>query len=134
MLNKVTLIGNLGSDPEIRMTKAGKEIANFSLATTQHWKDKSTGDRMAKTEWHKVSVLSEGLAKIVKAYTKKGSRVYVEGELETSSWEDKNGVKKYTTQVLVKGFGGEIKLLDTKDKVTDNPERQPEMIDDEIPF
>lgn len=112
-LNKVQLIGNLGTDPEIRSTQNGKEIANLSVATTESWKDKQ-GNRQDKTEWHKVVVFSEGLVKVIKSYLKKGSKVYVEGALQTRKWQDKDGKDKYTTEIVLSGFNGTITMLDSK--------------------
>ena len=112
-VNKVILIGNLGKDPEIRTTQAGKEIASLSIATSERWKDKS-GEYQEKTEWHKVSVFSEPLAKMIKNYVKKGSSIYIEGQLETRKWVNKEGQDQYTTEVVVKGFSGSIQLLDAK--------------------
>ncbi len=100
-LNKVTLIGFVGQDPEIRATQYGREIASFSLATTESWKDKSSGERKEKTEWHKIVVFSQGLTGIIKNYVKKGSKLYIEGSLVTRKWTDKNGVEKYTTEIVL---------------------------------
>lgn len=113
-VNKVILVGNLGADPEIRTTQDGRKIANFSLATSESWKDKNTGERKSKSEWHRVAVFSEGLVKIVESYVKKGSKIYVEGKLQTRKWTDNNGVEKYSTEVVLQGFNATITLLDSK--------------------
>jgi len=113
-LCKVQLIGNLGKDPEIRATQDGREIANLSIATSERWKDKTTGERKEKTEWHRVVVFSEGLANVIKNYTKKGSKIYIEGKLQTSKWTDKDGIERYTTEIVIQGYGGTILLLDSK--------------------
>lgn len=112
-LNKVTLIGNLGQDPEIRSTKDGKEIASFSLATTENWKDKS-GEGQSKTEWHRCVVFSQGLVGIIKNYVKKGSKLYIEGALQTRKWTDKNGVEKYTTEIVLQNYNSNLQMLDSK--------------------
>lgn len=111
-VNKVILIGNLGADPEIRHTQDGRPIANLSIATSDSWRDKSTGERKEKTEWHRVVIFSEGLAKIVEQYLKKGSKVYIEGQLQTRKWQDQSGNDKYTTEVVISGFNGTLTMLD----------------------
>ena len=111
-VNKVILIGNLGKDPEIRQTKDGKSIANLSVATSESWKDRNTGERREKTEWHRVVVFSEGLARIAEQYLKKGSKVYVEGQLQTRKWQDQSGQDRYSTEVVLQGFGGTLTMLD----------------------
>ena len=116
-LNKVTLIGNLGKDPEIRSFQNGGRVANFSIATSESWQDKKSGDRMEKTEWHRVSILSDGLVGVAEKYLKKGSKVYLEGKLETREWTDKDDVKRYTTEVVLRPYSGELILLDRKDDV-----------------
>lgn len=110
-LNRVTLIGNVGNTPEIRSTQDGREIANFSLATSQSWKDNATGERKEKTEWHRVVVFSEGLVGIVKQYVKKGSKLCVEGQLQTRKWTDQAGNEKYSTEVVLAAFGGTLVML-----------------------
>ncbi len=112
-VNKVILIGNLGNDPEIRSMQSGNRVANLSIATGESWKDKATGERREKTEWHRVVVFNEGLITIIERYLKKGSKVYLEGQLETRSWEQ-DGVKKYTTEVVLKNFNGVLTMLDSK--------------------
>lgn len=111
-VNKVILIGNLGSDPEIRRTQDGRPIANLSLATAESWRDKATGERKEKTEWHRVVVFNEGLCKIAEQYLKKGSKVYVEGQLQTRKWQDKDGKDKYSTEVVLQNFGATLTMLD----------------------
>jgi len=111
-LNKVVLIGNLGKDPEIRTTSDGRELANFTLATSETWKDKVTGERKEKTEWHKVVVFSGGLVGVIKSYVKKGSKIYLEGQLQTRKWVDASGAEKYTTEVVLQGFNSSLILLD----------------------
>jgi len=144
-LNKVCLIGNLGKDPEIRLTKDGKEIASFSLATTESWKDKQTGEKKDKTEWHRIVVFSQGLVGIVKNYVKKGSKLYVEGQLKTREWTDKDGIKKYTTEIVLQGFNSNLQMLDGKNNNAPQDQLNKDMnkveeafdnqeLDDEIPF
>ncbi len=112
-INKVILVGNVGSDPEIRNTNDGREIASFSLATSESWKDKATGEKKDKTEWHRLVVFSQGLVGIVKSYVKKGSKLYVEGQLQTRKWTDNNGVEKYTTEVVLQNFNSTLQILDS---------------------
>lgn len=112
-LNKVQLIGNLGADPEIRTMSSGDKVANFSVATSESWKDKETGEKKERTEWHRVVVWNQGLVKVIEAYLNKGSKVYIEGQLETRSWEQ-DGVTKYTTEVVLRNFKGELGMLDSK--------------------
>lgn len=116
MLNKVTLIGNLGQDPEIRQASDGREIANFSLATTERWKDKNTGERREKTEWHRIVIFSQGLVSVVKNYVKKGSKLYIEGQLQTRKWTDNNGVDRYITEVVLQNFNSNLQLLSKVEK------------------
>lgn len=111
-VNKVILIGNLGQDPEIRSFGNGGQVANFSLATSENWKDKSTGERREKTEWHRVAVFGDGLVRVVQNYVKKGSKLYIEGKLETRKWQDKDGNDRYTTEVRVSGPGSTLTMLD----------------------
>lgn len=112
-VNKVILVGNLGRDPEIRSFQNGGRVASFSLATSENWKDKATGEKKERTEWHRVSVLNDKLVEVVERYIKKGSKLYVEGQLETRKYTDKDGVEKYTTEVVLRPFRGEITMLDT---------------------
>ncbi|HJD60825.1 MAG TPA: single-stranded DNA-binding protein [Rickettsia endosymbiont of Columbicola hoogstraali] len=146
-LNKVTLIGNLGRDPEIRTTGEGKEIANLSLATTDIWKDRVTGEKKEKTEWHRVVIFNEGLVSVVKSYVKKGSKLYIEGSLQTRKWNDSSGVEKYTTEIVLQNFNSQLILLDSKNSTSSNlkdsgyseykhskPSFDHSDLDDEIPF
>ena len=110
-LNKVQLIGNLGRDPEVRHTQDGKPIVNLSVATSESWKDRNTGERKERSEWHRVVIFNEGLAKIAEQYLKKGSTVYIEGQLQTRKWTDKDGVEKYSTEVIVQGFNSSLKMV-----------------------
>lgn len=111
-LNKVMLIGNLGADPEIRSFQNGGRVANLRIATSENWKDKSTGERREKTEWHTVAIFSEGLVNVVERYLKKGSKVFVEGKLQTRKWQDQNGQDRYSTEVVIQGLGGTLTMLD----------------------
>jgi single-strand DNA-binding protein len=160
-VNKVILVGNLGKDPEIRRTQDGRPIANLSIATSESWRDKNTGERKEKTEWHRVVIFSEGLAKIAEQYLKKGSKVYVEGQLQTRKYTDKDGNEKYSTEVVLQGFNSALTMLDGRSggaggggsefesggdfgsSGASAPRRQPAMaggggkrgdMDDEIPF
>ena len=111
-VNKVILVGNLGADPEIRYTQAGKKIANLSLATSESWKDRQSGERREKTEWHRVVIFNEGLANITEQYLKKGSKVYIEGQLQTRKWQGNDGQDRYTTEVVLQGFNSGLTMLD----------------------
>jgi single-strand DNA-binding protein len=154
-VNKVILLGNLGKDPEIRSTQQGSEIANLTIATSESWKDKSTGERKEKTEWHRVVIFSPGLVTIAKQYLKKGSKVYIEGGLQTRKWTDQAGVEKYSTEVVLTQFNSTLTLLDSRNSGessggysnNNNSYSQPsqsapaareefavEELDDEIPF
>lgn len=141
-INKVILVGNVGRDPEIRTTQDGKEIASVTLATSESWKDKVSGERKEKTEWHRISVFSDGLVNIIKNYVKKGSKLYVEGTLQTRKWVDNSGVERYTTEVVLQGFSAVLLMLD-RSHGGDNGSHSTsggastfhaEEIDDEIPF
>ena len=147
-LNKVQLIGNVGKDPEIRSTQDGREIANFSMATNQTWKNKD-GTKGEKVEYHRIVVFSQGLVGIIKNYVKKGSKLYIEGQLQTRKWTDKDGVEKYTTEVVLQNYNSTLQMLDSKgkdsnensndEKMTpeyiDNLDRKnSEELDDDIPF
>lgn len=118
-VNKVTLIGNLGNDPEIRSMQSGDELCNLSIATSDSWKDKNTGEKREKTEWHRVVIFSPGLVNVCKNYLKKGAKVYLEGALQTRSWEQ-DGVKKYTTEVVLKGFDSKLVMLDGRSGGSDS--------------
>lgn len=153
-INKVILIGNLGADPEIRSTQDGRELANLNIATTESWKDKNSGEKRDKTEWHRVVIFSPGLVSVAKSYLKKGSKVYLEGALQTRKWQDQNGQDKYTTEVVLQGFGSSLVMLDGRsggnapqadsgysnnNYASNNPQAQKqdfavEELDDEIPF
>jgi single-strand DNA-binding protein len=111
-VNKVILVGNLGKDPEIRRTQDGRPIANLSVATSENWRDKATGERKEKTEWHRVVIFNEGLCKVAEQYLKKGAKVYVEGQLQTRKWTDQAGVEKYSTEVVLQGFNSTLTMLD----------------------
>ncbi|MDE2028952.1 MAG: single-stranded DNA-binding protein [Alphaproteobacteria bacterium] len=113
-VNKVILVGNLGRDPEIRAFQNGGRVANFSIATSESWKDKQTGEKKEKTEWHRISVLNENLVGVVERFLKKGSKVYVEGQLETRKWTNKDGQEQYTTEVVLRPYRGELTMLDGK--------------------
>ncbi|SSC73443.1 unnamed protein product [Ciceribacter sp. T2.26MG-112.2] len=110
-VNKVILIGNLGADPEIRRTQDGRPIANLRIATSESWRDKNTGERKEKTEWHTVVIFNEGLCKVAEQYLKKGSTVYVEGALQTRKWQDQSGQDRYSTEVVLQGFNGNLTML-----------------------
>ena len=111
-VNKVILVGNVGKDPEIRRTQDGRPIANLSLATSETWRDKATGERKERTEWHRVVIFSEPLCKVVEQYVKKGSKLYIEGALQTRKWTDQSGAEKYSTEVVLQGFSGTLTMLD----------------------
>ena len=141
MLNEVTLIGNVGQDPDIRKTQSGDSIANLSIATSESWKDKNTGERKEKTEWHRVVIFGK-TAEIVEKYVTKGSKLYIKGALQTRKWTDKEGVEKYSTEVVVQGFSGTMKMLDSKttqanpapQSASNTPALPQPQLDDEIPF
>ena len=138
-VNKVILVGNLGRDPEVRNFANGGKVVNLRIATSETWKDKATGERKEKTEWHSVAIFNEQLAKVAEAYLRKGSTVYVEGQLETRKWQDQSGADKYSTEVVVKAFKGELTLLggkpdgDRDDGYSPPQGRGPDLGDD-IPF
>ena len=141
-INKVIIIGNLGQDPEIRKTQDGREIANFSLATSEKWFDKSTGEKKEKTEWHKISVFSQGLVDIIKQYVKKGSKLYIEGALQTRKWKDGNGIEKYSTEIVLQNYNSTLQILSGVEKEINKHSiekgngyaPQAEDFNDEIPF
>lgn len=114
-VNKVILVGNLGKDPESRTFQNGGEVVNFSVATSESWKDRNSGERKEKTEWHNVSIFSEGLARVAKSYLRKGSKVYLEGQLETRKWQDQSGNDRYSTDVVLRNFNSAMVLLDSRD-------------------
>ncbi len=145
-LNKVLLIGRLGADPEIKQMVNGKNVARLSLATSQSWKDKSTGEKKEKTEWHRVVVFNEGLVNVVQQYLKKGSQVYIEGQLSTRKWKDeKTGTDKYSTEILIQGYSSSLTMLggpgqsggassQENKKIDSNNDIAQNDLDDEIPF
>lgn len=152
-VNKVILVGNLGKDPDIRHTQDGRAVANLSIATSETWKDKATGERKEKTEWHRVTIFNESLAKVAEQYLKKGSTVYIEGQLQTRKYTDKDGVEKYTTEIVLQNYGGTLTMLGGKPEKddgndysrsefatnarqsTDAPARQQiRNLDDDVPF
>jgi len=148
-LNKVLLIGRLGADPEIKQMVNGKSVARFSLATSNTWKDKNTGEKKEKTEWHRVVIFNEGLVKVVQQYVKKGAQVYVEGQLTTRKWKDeKAGIDKYSTEIVLQGFNSSFKILSNKGNQIENLQEDTgeksslpkddnipsNDLDDEIPF
>jgi len=148
-LNKVLLIGRLGADPEIKQMVNGKSVARLSVATSNTWKDKNTGEKKEKTEWHRVVIFSEGLVKVVQQYVKKGAQVYLEGQLTTRKWKDeKAGIDRYSTEVVLQGFNSSFKILSSKsnqiENIQDNTSEKSSLpndeivpsndLDDEIPF
>ena len=145
-LNKVLLIGRLGADPEVKQMVNGKNIARFSVATSQNWKDKNTGEKKEKTEWHKVVVFNEGLVNVVQQYLKKGSQVYIEGQLNTRKWKDEqSGVDKYSTEVVIQGYNSSLTMLgsanhssissqENNKKIEDTSQIPQNDLDDDIPF
>jgi single-strand DNA-binding protein len=143
-VNKVILVGNLGRDPEVRRMTSGEPIVNLSVATSESWRDKNSGERKEKTEWHRVVIFNENLAKVAEQYLRKGSKVYLEGQLATRKWTDKDGQEKYSTEVVLNRFRGELVMLDSRGEgggaarvsgASDTPASfdRSEM-DDEIPF
>jgi single-strand DNA-binding protein len=145
-VNKAIVIGNLGGDPEVTTTQGGKQMARFSVATSETWKDATSGERKERTQWHRVVIFNEGLAKVAGQYLKKGSKVYVEGQMETRDWIDQAGVQRYVTEVIVRSFGHGITLLDkasgggvpanngqAEDSSRPGPRTQRDL-DDDIPF
>ena len=148
-LNKVLLIGRLGADPEIKQMVNGKSVARLSLATSQSWKDKNTGERKEKTEWHRVVIFNEGLVNVVQQYLKKGAQVYIEGQIQTTKYTDNNGQEKYSTQVILQGYNSTLTMLgnsNSSNKIDDSSMNQDSSslpsdnnisskdLDDEVPF
>ena len=145
-LNKVLLIGRLGADPEIKQMVNGKNVARLSLATSQTWKDKSTGEKKEKTEWHRIVVFNEGLVNVIQQYLKKGAQIYVEGQLSTRKWKDENsGQDKYSTEILIQGYNSSLTMLgggnqnniqsqETKQSFEENNVSNQNDLDDDIPF
>lgn len=113
-VNKVILVGNVGKDPEIRRTQDGRPIANLRIATSESWRDKNTGERREKTEWHSVVVFNENLCKVIEQYVKKGAKLYIEGQLQTRKWQDQQGQDRYSTEVVLQGFNGQLTMLDAR--------------------
>jgi len=113
-LNRVMLIGNLGQDPDVRTMQNGGRVCNLSIATSESWKDRNTGERREKTEWHRVVIFNDGLVGVVENYLRKGSKVFVEGQLETRKWQDQNGQDRYTTEVVLKNYSGSLTMLDSR--------------------
>lgn len=111
-VNKVILVGNLGNEPEVRNLPSGGKVVNLSVATSESWRDRNSGERKERTEWHRVVIFSEGLAKVAEQYLHKGSKVYIEGQLQTRKWQDQNGVDKYSTEVVLQGFNSNLTMLD----------------------
>ena len=146
-VNKVTLVGNLGRDPEVRRLPSGEPVVNLSVATSESWRDKASGERKEKTEWHRVVIFNENIAKVAEQYLKKGSKIYLEGQLQTRKYTDKDGTEKYSTEVVLQRFRGELVMLDGRSGDGDRAERpamagagegsrsfQRADLDDEIPF
>lgn len=127
-VNKIILVGNLGADPEIRRTQDGKAIANLRVATTESWRNKSSGERQERTEWHRVVIFNDGLCKVAEQYLRKGAKVYLEGQLQTRTWQDQSGQDRYSTEVVIQGFGGNLTMLDGR---SDEGGEQRNIIDDE---
>jgi single-strand DNA-binding protein len=115
-LNRATLIGNLGQDPEVRRTNDGRPVVNLSLATSESWTDKRTGERREKTEWHRIVIFNEGLCEIAEKYLKKGAKVFIEGAIQTRKWTDKDNIERYSTEIVLQAFGGQIKMLDRAER------------------
>ena len=143
-VNKVILVGNLGKDPEVRRMTSGDPVVNLSIATSETWRDKASGERKEKTEWHRVVIFNKNLADVAEKYLKKGAKVYVEGQLQTRKWTDKDGAEKYSTEVVLQNFRGELTMLDGKGDgsggggrsgASESPASfQRDEMDDEIPF
>jgi single-strand DNA-binding protein len=147
-LNKVLLIGRLGADPEIKQTQGGKSFASLSLATSENWKDKNSGEKKEKTEWHRVVIFNEGLVNVVKQYLKKGAQIYVEGQLTTNKYTDNNGQEKYSTQIVLQGYNSTLKMLggatgspqggvdqsSASSSLPSDDMSSPADLDDEVPF
>jgi single-strand DNA-binding protein len=115
-LNRVMLIGNLGKDPDVRRMQSGDSVVSFTLATSESWRDKNSGERKSKTEWHNVVIFNEGIAKVAEQYLKKGARVYIEGQLHTRKWQDQGGNDRYSTEIVLQKFNGLLVMLGDKDK------------------
>lgn len=146
-LNKVTLIGNLGADPEVKSLASGAKVVNFRVATSETWRDKASGEKKERTEWHSIVIWSEGLAKVAEQYLRKGSKVYLEGQLQTRKWQDKDGHDRYSTEIVLNGFGASLIMLDGRDASGGGQSTSPSQAsqssaarpgaalpDDEVPF
>ncbi len=146
-VNKAILVGNLGADPEIRRMQNGDAVCNLRVATSEAWRDKQTGERKEKTEWHSVVIFNEGLAKVAEQFLRKGSKVYIEGQIQTRKWQDKDGNDRYSTEIVLSKFKGELNILEfgrddsakgeRREKKQDEPKRDSkpaDLIDDDIPF
>ena len=142
-VNKVILVGNLGKDPEVRRMTSGDPVVNLSIATSESWRDKASGEKKEKTEWHRVVIFNKNLADVAEKYLKKGAKVYVEGQLQTRKWTDKDGAEKYSTEVVLQNFRGELTMLDGRNGGEGGGSRgageapasfQRDELDDEIPF
>jgi single-strand DNA-binding protein len=142
-VNKVILVGNLGKDPEVRRMTSGDPVVNLSVATSESWRDKASGERKEKTDWHRVVIFNKNLAEVAEKYLRKGSKVYVEGQLQTRKWTDKDGAEKYSTEVVLQNFRGELTMLDGRNGGEGGGSRgageapasfQRDELDDEIPF
>lgn len=151
-VNKVIVVGNLGADPEIRRTQDGRPIANLRIATSETWRDKASGERRERTEWHRVVIFNEGLCRVAEQYLKKGSKVYVEGALQTRKWQDQSGQDRYSTEIVLQGFNSVLTMLDGPNRGQSNDDggeedrsdfasqypaptrKRPSDLDDEIPF
>jgi len=125
-VNKVILIGNLGRDPEVKTMNNGGQVVNLSLATSETWKDKTTGERKEKTEWHRVVIFNENLCKVAQNYLKKGSKVYLEGQLQTRKWQDQSGADKYSTEIVLQNYRGELTMLDSKEVKSEPQDEDPQ--------
>lgn len=132
-VNKVILVGNLGSDPDIRSMQSGKKVCNLSIATSEAWKDRTSGQRKERTEWHRVVIFNEALVGICERFLRKGAKVYLEGQLETRKWTDQNGVEKYATEVVMRPYTGTLTMLDSAN-TAQQPAQQVDDLEDEIPF
>lgn len=141
-VNKVILVGNLGKDPEVRRLQNGNAVVNLTIATSESWRDKASGERKEKTEWHRVVIFSEGIAKVAEQYLKKGAKVYLEGALQTRKWTDQAGVEKYSTEIVLQGFNSTLTMLDSGSGGAGAAPAKPKPvgagpmadIDDDIPF
>ena len=132
-INKVIIVGNVGQDPEVRHMSNGDAVVNLSIATSESWRDKSSGERREKTEWHRVVIFNEHLAKVAEQYVRKGSKVYVEGQIQTRKWTDKQGQDKYSTEIVLNRFRGDLQMLDSKGGGGET-QPGPGDLDDQIPF